>query len=587
MPHAQTPDNMLIVMADQLTAMALSCHGGAAKTPHIDALAARGVVFEAAYSSSPLCAPARYAFMSGQHISRCGGYDNAAYLPATTPTFAHYLRLAGYRTCLAGKMHFVGADQLHGFEERATTDIYPADFGWVPDWHKPDERIDLWYHNMSSVKQAGVAAITNQLAYDDEVGAQSLRAIYDHARDADARPLCLVVGFIHPHDPYAARREFWDLYRHDEIPPPRVGRLSPQRQDAHSKRLEKAIALDAASLSPAEIIHARRAYFANVSYIDHWLGKLLHALDDCGLADSTTVIFTSDHGDMLGERGLWYKMSFMEWSCRIPLIVARPGGDGGGGDDSADSADSAVPRRVSQPVSQVDILPTLVALARQHMGQDAPPFEAIDALDGRNLLPLCGGGGDSHRRGGGDGDGYGEDSAISEYLAEGTSAPMLMIRRGRYKYIACETDPELLFDLAVDADELCNLAVDGDAARAGVDSAVDSAVSAAKTPQSAETAAITKTAAAKTAATTETAAVLAAFRQQAAAHWDAAHIKRQVMASQNRRRRVHAALAIGRRHSWDFTPPRNAAQEYTRSHLDLTHFDSASRYPRPRRFKMT
>ena len=185
--------NILIVMADQLSALALGCYGNPdVKSPQIDRLADEGAIFDAAYSSSPLCTPARYAFMTGQNISACRGYDNAAYMPATMPTFAHYLRLMGYRTCLSGKMHFVGPDQLHGFEERVTTDIYPADFGWVPDWRNPHERIDLWYHNMSSVKQAGVASITNQLAYDDEVGAQALRVIYDHARSEDERPLCLV-----------------------------------------------------------------------------------------------------------------------------------------------------------------------------------------------------------------------------------------------------------------------------------------------------------------------------------------------------------------------------------------------------------
>ena len=166
--------NIVIVMADQLTALALGCYGNnEVKSPHIDRLASEGVRFDSAYSSSPLCTPARYAFMTGQNISRCGGYDNAAYMPATMPTFAHYLRLMGYRTCLSGKMHFVGPDQLHGFESRVTTDVYPADFGWVPDWTNPDDRIDLWYHNMSSVKQAGVASITNQLSYDDEVGHES------------------------------------------------------------------------------------------------------------------------------------------------------------------------------------------------------------------------------------------------------------------------------------------------------------------------------------------------------------------------------------------------------------------------------
>ncbi len=527
MSNLKKSDNILIVMADQLTAMAVGCYGNAVvQTPHIDRLAERGVVFEAAYSSSPLCTPARYAFMTGRNVSRCGGYDNAAYLPGTTPTFAHYLRLSGYRTVLCGKMHFVGADQLHGFEERLTTDVYPADFTWVPDWSRPDERIDNWYHNMSSVKQAGVAAITNQLAYDDEVGARALAAIYDHARGVDERPLCLVTGFIHPHDPYAARQEFWDLYADADIPLPAVPRPPAAAQDAHSRRLEKVIALDEVEVSEREIINARRAYFANVSYIDRWLGKLLGVLEECGMADDTTVIFTSDHGDMLGERGLWYKMSLMEWSNRIPLIIAQP---------------SRFPRgRVRQPVAQVDILPTLVDIACGNAGVN-PPGE-IDPLCGRSLVALC--------RGDARGDADAESGvAISEYLAEGASDPMLMIRRGRHKFITCASDPDLLFDLDADPNELTNLAEHEDHA-----------------------------------------AIVQGFRREAAAHWDAAQVKAEVLASQKRRRAVRAALAIGRHHSWDFNPPRNAGEEYTRGHRiaddthDLTDFDIISRYPRPPAF---
>ncbi len=153
-----TAPDILLVMADQLTPFALGGYGNpVVHTPHSDALAETGVVFDAAYCNSPLCAPARFSLMAGRLASRIGAYDNAAYFPATVPTLAHYLRLLGYQTCLAGKMHFVGPDQLHGFEERLTTDIYPADFGWVPNWRRPDERIDWWYHNMLSVKQAGVA----------------------------------------------------------------------------------------------------------------------------------------------------------------------------------------------------------------------------------------------------------------------------------------------------------------------------------------------------------------------------------------------------------------------------------------------
>lgn len=212
------PVNFLIVQADQMSGLSLGCMGHpVVQSPNIDALAERGVVFDSAYCNSPLCAPSRYSMMSGQLNSRIGAYDNAAYFPANVPTFAHVLRAMGYLTCLSGKMHFVGPDQLHGFEERLTTDIYPADFAWTPNWDKSDERIDWWYHNLLSVKQAGVAAITNQLEYDDEVGARALSRLYGLARTERERPFALMASFTHPHDPYATRQQYWDLYDHQAI----------------------------------------------------------------------------------------------------------------------------------------------------------------------------------------------------------------------------------------------------------------------------------------------------------------------------------------------------------------------------------
>ena len=204
-------------MYDQLRHDYLGCAGHPTiKTPHMDALAARGMRFDAAYCNSPLCAPSRFAFMSGQLVSRIKAYDNASEFPATIPTFAHYLRMAGYRTCLSGKMHFVGPDQLHGFEERLTTDIYPADHAWTPDWELPDERIESFYHNMDAVKNAGRAATTFQIEYDEETAFLARRRIFEYAMQK-VEPFCMVASFIHPHDPYVARPEWWNLYDHDAI----------------------------------------------------------------------------------------------------------------------------------------------------------------------------------------------------------------------------------------------------------------------------------------------------------------------------------------------------------------------------------
>src|ERR671922_1116045 len=175
--------HLLVVIVDQLSALFLRAYGhSVTKTPVIDGLAERGVVFENAYCPSPLCGPARAVLTTGLLPSRSGVYDNAAELSSAVPTFAHVLRLQGYRTCMAGKMHFVGPDQLHGFEERLTTDLYPAGLDWTPDWDRsPGDRLP-WYHDMSSVLEAGVSEATLQADFDEEVAFKAVRAIYDLAR---------------------------------------------------------------------------------------------------------------------------------------------------------------------------------------------------------------------------------------------------------------------------------------------------------------------------------------------------------------------------------------------------------------------
>jgi len=353
--------NILIVMVDQLNGTFLP--DGPADflhAPHLKALAARSARFRNCYTASPLCAPARASFMSGQLPSRTGVYDNAAEFASSIPTFAHHLRTAGYQTCLSGKMHFVGPDQLHGFEERLTTDIYPADFGWTPDYRKPGERIDWWYHNLGSVAGAGTAEITNQLEYDDEVAFLACQKLFEYARmsdDPDRRPWCLTVSFTHPHDPYVARKEHWDLYEDCPALEPEVGFIPFEHQDPHSQRLYKASDYDSFDIVPEQVRRARRGYFASISYIDEKLGEVLSVLERTGQAENTVILFCSDHGDMLGERGLWFKMCFYEGSARVPLTIAGPG---------------IAPGRIDAPVSNLDICPTLCALAGVDMSAVAP-----------------------------------------------------------------------------------------------------------------------------------------------------------------------------------------------------------------------
>lgn len=424
----ETRPNILLIMADQLAPQFCGAYGHpAAKTPHMDALAARGMRFDAAYCNSPLCAPSRFAFMSGQHVSRIGAYDNASEFPAATPTFAHYLKLLGYRTCLAGKMHFVGPDQKHGFEDRVTTDIYPSDFAWTPDWDNADQRIDKWYHNMQTVKESGTAVATFQTDYDDEAGFAARRWLVDWGRGkahGDASPFAMVASFIHPHDPYVAKPEFWEMYEGVDIPLPDAA-PDYTDMDPFSQRLMDGTEASTVPLSREEVYRARRAYLANVSYFDSKVGELLQTLDAIGELDNTIVIVTADHGDMLGERGMWYKMSWFEHSARVPLIMAGPG----------------VSRGCAQNAcSLIDLLPTFLEIGG---GDAAIPGEPVD---GRSLMPLARGEADP------------ADEAIGEYCAEMTAAPVFMIRRGNLKYIHCDTDPAQLYDLAADPGETRNLA---------------------------------------------------------------------------------------------------------------------------------
>jgi choline-sulfatase len=423
------PPNILLIMVDQLAACWLPAYGHpVVQAPNLTCLARDGVVFESAYCASPLCLPSRAGLLTGKLPSRIGVYDNAAELPASSPTVAHHLRSHGYATSLAGKMHFVGPDQLHGFEERLTTDVYPADLIWTPDWRRPvGERLP-WYHTMESVLRPGVCEASMQLDYDAEVTFHGRRRILDLARESSPDPLFLVVSFSNPHDPWEIPARYWDRYDPDEIPPPSVPTIPVSEADPHSRRLRKMLGVDDAGLSPEQVRTARHGYFAAISYVDERIGELLAALRDSRLDGETIVVFTADHGEMLGERGLWYKMSFFEPSVRVPLIVCAPG--------------RISAWRVVEPVSLLDLAPTLLELAG-----DPRAEELAAELDGASFAPLLNG--RAPRR---------PAPVVAEYLAEGVTSPAVMIRRGPHKFVSCGADPEQLYDLARDPHERVNLA---------------------------------------------------------------------------------------------------------------------------------
>lgn len=504
MSSAPTRPNIVLIMADQLAPHFTGAYGHpVVKTPNLDALAARGMRFDAAYCNSPLCAPSRASLMTGQLVSRHGAYDNAADFPSSTPTFAHYLRRAGYRTCLAGRMHFVGPDQLHGFEERVTTDVYPADFAWVPDWNNAGERIDSWYHNMAPVFEAGSAVTAFQIEYDEEVGFAARRRLMGYACDPGA-PFALVASFMLPHDPYVALPRFWNAYEDAGIDLPQTP-ASAVDADPFSQRVAAGIGADAAAVSEDDIRRARRGYYANVSYFDSKVGEIVRTVEETGQLDNTIFIVTSDHGDMLGERGLWYKMSFFDHSARVPLVIAGPGIAAG---------------CVDSPCSLVDLLPTMLDFA------GSPIDLANHQLDGRSLAPMAWHGIED------------DGEVVAEYCAEMTAKPVLMIRRGPFKYVHCEDDPPQLYHLEDDPGELVNLATVPDYA-----------------------------------------GQLADFSAQISTRWDYAALHRDVIANQKARRLVFTAMQHGMRTDWDHTPHRDAAGEYVRNHIDWTVAAERTRFP--------
>lgn len=417
--------------------MALSSYGNrVCRTPEIDRLAAQGTVFENAYCAYPLCAPSRFSLMSGRLPSRIGAFDNAAEFPAAVPTFAHYLRDAGYYTCISGKMHFVGPDQHHGYEDRLTTEIYPADFSWVPprtydeleDPGRPAQgRPAPGVSSVETIADAGPMARCLQVDYDDEVARRATQHIFDWRRYGDGRPLFMTVSFTQPHDPYVTTAEFWTLYTDAEIDMPRVPPLPLADMDPHSRGLFYHYSLDKFKVTDAIYRRARRGYYGMISYIDRKLGELRAAVEAAGIADDTVIIFTSDHGDMIGERGLWFKKNLFDPAVTVPLIVFQPG--------------KTVLPRVTAPVSLIDVLPTLVDLAT---GSERA---IVTEYEGSSLLPLS-----QQDR---------PDRVVrAEQLDGATLAPRVMLRRGRHKIVVSPAYPTQLYDMQADPGEAVDRAAD-------------------------------------------------------------------------------------------------------------------------------
>lgn len=424
--------NILFILVDELTAAILPTYGGqTAIAPNLARLADRSVVFDSAYANSPICGPSRASMMSGRLTPAINAWDNATPLACDVPCIPHYMASAGYETTLIGKMHFTGPDQLHGYENRLITDIYPSDFSWTADWDLPKTAPNVAGVTMRPVLEAGPCKRNLQIDYDEEVQGLAEQYLWDYARaPKTARPFFLTVSYTHPHPPFDAPQDYWDLYEDVEIPPPTVGPIAPNDLDPASLSLHYNQGRNKTAVPEDCVRAARRAYFGMVTWIDTKIGALLDTLDNAGLSDDTVVVFTSDHGEMLGERGMWFKMCMFEWSVRVPLFISWPR--------------RFAPQRVSANVSLVDLLPSFHELATESPEQEMP-FE--DDLDGKSLVPLMEGGSGADW----------PDLAISDFTASGAPAPVRMVRYGPWKLIRIGTLANQLFNIEEDPDEVRDL----------------------------------------------------------------------------------------------------------------------------------
>lgn len=414
-------------MADQLGAKYTGTYGHPkVKTPQLDALAENGIRFDAAYTNCPISAPSRASMCSGRLVSGIGTYDNGTELPASTPTFMHHLRRAGYRTWLSGKMHFIGPDQHHGFERRLTTDIYPSGFNWTPDWRdspcpNPGSAVD-------QLRDSGLCDWNLQLDYDEETHARSLGALRDLARlQEENKPFFLCVSYTHPHDPFCITPEWWDLYDHDSVDMPEPNAMDLEKIHPYDQWLQIHHMVDQYPPGEEEIRNSRHAYYGMVSYFDAKVGELVKELDRLGLCENTIIVVTSDHGEMLGEHGMWFKRTCYDASARVPLLIS-------GTDQVAKGCTT------QETVSLVDLFPTFLDWGILD-DRDA----VAESLDGHSLVNLAGGNEDDRNH-----------PAICEYYSEGVCEPIRMAVKNQKKYIYVHGHDPQLYDLSTDPHELVN-----------------------------------------------------------------------------------------------------------------------------------
>ncbi|MEM9012538.1 MAG: sulfatase-like hydrolase/transferase [Pseudomonadota bacterium] len=414
------PRNLLVIMSDEHQAAALGAAGHPlAQTPHLDRLARRGLRFTNAVTPSPICVPARAAFASGDYVHRTGHWDNAMPYTGRPPGWGHALQAAGIRVESIGKLHYRAADDPNGFDIEHIPMMVAGGVGMV--WASIRGEEERW---APEGRMLGAEIGPGESAYTryDSAVVDETRAWLRDARAHEA-PWCLFVGLVAPHFPLVAPPAFYDLYAAAPLP----GRkLHPA--DGHPRHpwVEKQNAyLDSEGrfAGPEERDRAIRAYFGLCSWLDHNVGQILAALEEAGLSPETAVVYTSDHGDNVGARGLWGKSNMYREAVGVPLILAAPGGPVG---------------EVQTPVSLLDLSATIA----DHFGASLSP-----GRPGRSLFDVAARP-DPDR------------IVFSEYHAAGAVSGAFMVQSTRAKYIHYEGFAPELFDLVEDPGENRDLAGD-------------------------------------------------------------------------------------------------------------------------------
>lgn len=415
--------NLLILMSDEHNARMLGCAGHPlAKTPNLDALAARGTRFVDAYTTCPICVPARASFATGRYVHDIEYWDNSIAYDGRVPSWGHKLQDAGIRVESIGKLHYRLEEDPTGFDKQHIPMHITGGVGMIqlsirkqfPDFVPPPRR-------RAAIAEAADVGESEYTQYDRRVADVATQWLRDAAgsQKSSPKPWVLFVSFVTPHFPLVAPKEFFDLYPVDKMPDPKYGPNSGYEPHPWLADL-----LSGGAPTPQDQRKALAAYLGLISFMDAQVGRVLAALDEAGLRNDTRILYTSDHGENAGVRGFWGKSNHYQEAVAIPLIVAGKG--------------VPVGKLCATPASLADAYPTV--LDGVGLSADA------DGVPGHSLFDLANKPDDRER------------IAFSEYHAAGSPSASYMLRKGHFKFIYYVRFAPELFDLEADPEESQNLA---------------------------------------------------------------------------------------------------------------------------------